>query len=52
MAGRDFVKPEDIQAVVVPVLQHRMILTPEQEMEGMRLSELIRQLLDQIEVPR
>jgi MoxR-like ATPase len=52
MGGRDFVKPEDIQAVAVPVLQHRLILAPEREMEGLKLNELILQLLDQVEVPR
>ncbi|MEO0898519.1 MAG: MoxR family ATPase [Bacteroidota bacterium] len=50
--GRDFVTPEDIQFVAVPVLQHRIILTPEREMEGGTSDEVVRNLVDQIEVPR
>lgn len=52
MRGRDFVTPEDIQYVVVPVLGHRVSLTPEKEMEGATAAEVIRQLVAQIEVPR
>lgn len=52
MAGRDFVAPEDIQAVATPVLQHRVMLTPEQEMEGKMPVDVIRRLVERIEVPR
>lgn len=50
--GRDFVMPEDVQAVAYPVLRHRLLLTPEQEMEGRRPDDVIRAILQEIEVPR
>ncbi len=50
--GRDFVIPEDIQEIAEPVLRHRLILTPEKEMEGTSADEVVRQILEQIEVPR
>lgn len=52
MRGRDFVTPEDIQYVAAPVLKHRIMLTPEKEMEGITASEVIRQIIQKIEVPR
>ncbi|MEQ9285489.1 MAG: MoxR family ATPase [Cyclobacteriaceae bacterium] len=52
MAGRDFVTPEDIQSVVLPALRHRVILSPESEMEGMTTDEVISRILNQVEVPR
>ncbi len=52
LAGRDFVTPEDVQEVAFPVLRHRIQLTPEQEMEGVRPDEAIRNVIDRVEVPR
>ena len=52
MSGRDFVIPEDIQRVAYPVLNHRIILTPEREMEGMTPEDVIKEIIHQIEVPR
>ena len=52
LSGRDFVTPEDVQEVAYPVLRHRIALTPEQEMEGTRPDDAIRNVLDRIEVPR
>jgi MoxR-like ATPase len=52
LQGRDFVTPEDVQAVAAPVLRHRLILTPEQEMEGRRPDHVIERVLQRIEVPR
>lgn len=52
MQGRDFVTPEDIQFVVKPVLRHRIILSPEKEMEGSNADEIITAILRGIEVPR
>jgi MoxR-like ATPase len=52
LEGRDFVTPEDIREVVYPVLAHRLILSPEKEMEGVKPEAIIRQILDTIEVPR
>lgn len=50
--GRDFVTPEDIQFVAVHVLNHRLILTPEAEMEGVRIEDVVEEILKTIEVPR
>jgi len=50
--GKDFVVPEDIQELAFPVLRHRIILSPEKEMEGLTNDEVIRQIIRKIEVPR
>ena len=52
MSGRDFVTPEDIKKAVIPVLQHRVIVTPEREMEGISTAQIINQIIDTIEIPR
>lgn len=50
--GRDFVIPDDIQFVTYPVLNHRIILTPEREMEGLEPEDIIRDIIKKVEVPR
>ncbi len=50
--GRDFVTPEDIKEVAIPVLQHRVMVTPEREMEGISSTEIINQIIDSVEIPR
>jgi MoxR-like ATPase len=52
LEGRDFVTPEDIQEVLFPVLVHRVILSPEKEMEGVKPEAVLRQIVDSVEVPR
>jgi len=52
MQGRDFVTPEDIINVATPVLRHRIILAPDKEMEGITEDEVIRQIIQGMEVPR
>ena len=52
MSGRDFVTPDDIRFVAYPVLNHRIILTPEREMEGFDTKDVIDDILKKIEVPR
>lgn len=52
MQNRDFVTPEDIKYVCFPVLRHRIMLTPEKEMEGIQVDTVIQQIIDKIEVPR
>ncbi|MDF1548289.1 MAG: MoxR family ATPase [Bacteroidales bacterium] len=52
LLGRDFVKPEDIKELVYPVLNHRIILTPEKEMEGVSTKKVIEHLIDSVEIPR
>lgn len=50
--GRDFVTPEDIKKVAAPVLAHRIMLTPEREMEGLTAEQVVKQIVDSIEIPR
>ncbi|HLV45711.1 MAG TPA: MoxR family ATPase [Flavobacterium sp.] len=52
ISGRDFVTPDDIQTVSVPVLQHRIIVSPDKEMEGVTSREIINQIVQSIEIPR
>lgn len=52
ISGRDFVTPEDIIRVAAPVLRHRVMLTPDKEMEGISPDEVIAQIIHKIEVPR
>ncbi|HMT96224.1 MAG TPA: MoxR family ATPase [Ferruginibacter sp.] len=50
--GRHFVIPEDIVEVAPPVLRHRIMLTPEKEMEGLSPDELVDQIIKSLEIPR
>lgn len=50
--GRNFVIPEDIQMSAYPVLNHRIMLTPEREMEGLTPEDVIKDIIAQIEIPR
>ena len=52
MRGRDFVIPDDVQYVAFHVLNHRIILTAEAEMEGMTAQNIIQEIVQKIEVPR
>jgi MoxR-like ATPase len=52
MQGRDFATPDDIREVVIPVLRHRIILAPDKEMEGITEDEVIRQIIQGMDVPR
>ncbi len=52
MQGRDFVTPEDILSVVPPVLRHRIILSPDKEMEGITEDDVIKQIIQGLDVPR
>ncbi|HMT73427.1 MAG TPA: MoxR family ATPase [Chitinophagaceae bacterium] len=52
MMGRDFVTPEDILSVVPPVLRHRIILSPDKEMEGITEDDVIKQIVHGMDVPR
>ncbi len=51
-AGRDFVTPDDIKSMAAPVLDHRIVLRPEFELEGLTVSEVIGRILQEIAVPR
>jgi MoxR-like ATPase len=50
--GRDFVTPEDIKQVAIPVLRHRVIVTPEREMEGITATQIINDIIKTVEIPR
>jgi len=52
MQGRDFVTPEDIIKVAAPVLAHRIMLSPDKEMEGLTPSDIVAQIIQKIEIPR
>jgi len=48
--GRDFVEPDDIKSIFFPVMNHRLILSPEAEIEQIRVSEIIQNILSEVEV--
>jgi MoxR-like ATPase len=50
-AGRDYVQPEDVQAVAAPVLAHRLILAPEARASGLAAEEVVQEAVDQTAVP-
>jgi MoxR-like ATPase len=50
--GRDFVTPEDILEVATPVLRHRIILSPDKEMEGVSEDAVIKQIIHSLDIPR
>ena len=52
LKSRDFVTPDDIKQAAIPVLQHRVVVTPEREMEGISSTEIIKQIVDAVEIPR
>lgn len=51
IGGRDFATPEDVKAVAVPALAHRLILRPDQWVRGTRPEEVVRRCLDQVPSP-
>jgi MoxR-like ATPase len=52
IAGRDFISPDDIKAMAYPALDHRLILRPEYEVEGLSVHEVIAKILEEVPVPR
>ena len=52
ISGRDFVTPEDILEIFSPVLRHRIILAPDKEMEGVTEDEVIKQIVNGMDIPR
>jgi MoxR-like ATPase len=52
LQGRDFITPDDVKSLVAPVVAHRITLSPEAEMEGLALEDLLRRIFDSVEVPR
>ena len=52
LSGRDYVTPDDVKSLAAPVLQHRLILRPEYEIEGLSVPEVIDRVLQEVAVPR
>ena len=52
IAGRDFVTPDDIRGIAVPALRHRIALSPELEVEGLRTDEVLATIIESVEAPR
>jgi MoxR-like ATPase len=52
LRGRNFVTPDDVRWVTKPVLNHRIILSPQREMEGVPAAEILQQIIEKVEVPR
>jgi MoxR-like ATPase len=52
MSGRDFVMPDDVKLVAHPVLNHRIMLTAEREMEGVVSEDVIKEIIERLEIPR
>jgi MoxR-like ATPase len=52
VSGRDFVTPDDIKILASPALEHRLILRPEYEIQGMTVTEVVQSLIQEIAVPR
>ncbi|MDM1444498.1 MoxR family ATPase [Myroides odoratimimus] len=50
--NRDFVTPEDVKEAAIPVLKHRIIVSPEREMEGVTANDIINQIIESIDIPR
>ncbi len=50
--GNDFVTPDDVKIMALPVLRHRINIAPEHEIEGIKSDQLLTDILDQIEAPR
>jgi MoxR-like ATPase len=52
LAGRDFVIPDDVKRMAVPALAHRLVLSPELEIEGIRAPRVVAEILEKVEAPR
>ena len=52
LQGRDFVIPDDIKALALPVLRHRVILSPSAEIEGLATDRVLGEILEQVTAPR
>jgi MoxR-like ATPase len=52
ISGRDFVTPDDVKAMAPAVLEHRLLLRPEYEIEGLGVAEVVQRILQEVAVPR
>jgi MoxR-like ATPase len=52
MSGRDFISPDDVKEMAFPVLRHRLLLTPEGQVEGVTPDQVLTEIFARVEVPR
>ena len=52
LEGRDYVIPDDVKALALPALRHRVILSPAAEIDGRKVDDALRAVIDQVEAPR
>jgi MoxR-like ATPase len=52
LAGRDYTTPDDVKAIALPLLRHRLILKPESLLDGLQIDSVIASVLKQVAVPR
>jgi MoxR-like ATPase len=52
MTGRDFITPDDVKQMALPVLRHRIMAAPESAIDGVSVEGLVRGLLDRLPAPR
>ena len=52
LEGRDYVIPDDIKALMLPALRHRLVLSPAAEIDGRRVEDVISAIVERIEAPR
>ncbi len=52
MDGRDYLLPDDVKAAALPVLRHRILLKPEADLEGFTADQIVKQVMDSVEVPK
>jgi MoxR-like ATPase len=52
MDGRDYLLPDDVKAVAVPVMRHRLVLKPEADLDGLTADQVLRDVLGAVEVPK
>ncbi len=50
--GRDFITPDDVKKITLPALRHRIVLSPEMELEGVHVDRVLENILDKIQAPR
>lgn len=52
LQGREFITPQDVKEMLIPVLAHRIVVAPETEIEGMKADSILMEISEQVEVPR
>ena len=52
LEGRDYVIPDDVKALALPALRHRVILSPAAEIDGRKVDDALGTMIAQVEAPR